>query len=177
MKKLFLLLISSVFAFLVSAGCSTPTTVEGALKRVNIETSKIYAADKFNNIIVAFYKDKKTGHQTAGLFIQENGRISFIIQNDLELNNSLDSALTMEAYLTNRTDKLPEFTFQYGIINNPQIINVKLHMNDYKFEDRYAKIIEINGLRIWYTVIDTKRIYNIFMGISKDGNAIYSNVS
>jgi len=152
-------------------------TIEQALKEVNVEPEKIYKIDHFEDHIIAiFYKDKRTEQNRVDLFKRHDRRLEFIIQQEIKPEADFEKDITFGAYLQDRTEKLPEFSFQYGIIYNPDIEMVNLHMQgDDAVEDRYAKIIEIDGFRVWYTFLDNKKIFNIQQGISKDGELIYSN--
>ncbi len=176
MKK-FLNLIT-IFGLIITffTGCDSTTTINEALKNVNIEVDKIVHTDSFGEIIIAFYQDKESDHQMVGLFQKDKDNIDFIIQLDLQEDITMDEELTARAYLQDKTKALPEFSFQFGVIRNSQIKNVSLHMTDNTdFEDRYAKVIEIDGLRVWYSFIDAKRIFNIHQGISNEGEIIFSN--
>jgi len=43
-------------------------------------------------------------------------------------------------------------------------------------ETKKAKIVNIDGLRVWYTFIDTNNtIFNVQQGLSKDGKIIYDS--
>ena len=177
MRKFLFLFVVVISLQLLLSGCSNQTTVEGALKEVNIEIEKIYSVVCYNNISIAFYKDKKSGHQTVGLFNTEKEKLSFIKQQDLQLNVNVFEDITFTALFQDKGQNSTEFCFQFGTINNPQIDKIKLHMTDpNNFGDRFAEIIELDGLRVWYTFLDVSRMFNIQQGISKDGKVVYSNI-
>lgn len=169
-------MISITVILTLLSGCSSQNTIEEALGKVNVKVDKIYFVDNFDNITIAFYKEKVSEQKNIGIFFKEKERYTFISQQDLQssLNNNED--ITFNAFLHDKTKDIPEFSFQFGLINKPQIENVNLHMaGEQRVDDRYAEITKIEGLRVWYTYLDTKRIFNIQQGLSKDGKVIFSN--
>jgi hypothetical protein len=175
-KKFLLLPVVIVFIIMLLIGCSDQATIEAALEKVNVKVDKTYLVDDFDNITIAFYKEKSSGHQMVGVFNKEKKRFSFISQQDLQLNMNTNEEVTFNAFLHDEIDGIPEYSFQFGVINNPQIENINLHMAGEPYlEDRHAKIIQIDSLTIWYTYLDISRIFNIQQGLSKDGKIIYSN--
>lgn len=180
MKKFHLLLVTIVLllilSIIVSIDFNRPNTIEEALEKVNVNIDKIYFIDNFDNITIAFYKEKISGHQTVGVFSNQKGRFSFIIQQDLQWNLNANEEITFNTVMHDKTNGIPEYSLQFGIINNPQIENIILHMSGEAYlEDRHAEIIQLDGLRVWYTYLDTKRIFIIQQGLSKDGKVIYTN--
>lgn len=178
MKKSLFLLFSIICTLSLIVGCTKPNTAEEALKKVNLEADEIYSIENYDYIEVLFYKDKGTQHLTAGIFnVEDNGNRSFIkfvdFHNMLSVNNE---KISVGATFGNKSLNEPEFTFQYGIINDPQIEKVKLYMiGDLEHEDRYATVINFEGLRVWYTFLDTTGFFNVQEGISNNGDVIYSS--
>jgi hypothetical protein len=110
MKNSVLFLLFFTPFILLLPGCGGSKTVENSLKSANIETDKIYYTDYFDKIIVAFFKDKKSGSLSVGIFNKENDNINFIIQQDIPSNLNSDEDLTAYAFLQSKTAKLPEFS-------------------------------------------------------------------
>lgn len=178
MKKLLLLLFSIIFTLIIAVGCNKPDSAEEALKEADIKADEIYNIENYDYIEVLFYKDKETQHLTAGIFnIEDNGNRKFFkyidFNNMLSINNE---KISVGATFGNKTLVQHEFTFQYGTINDSQIEKVKLYMvGDLEHDDIYATVVDLDGLRIWYSFLDTTGFFNVQEGISKNGEVIYSN--
>lgn len=178
MKKSLLLLLSIIFTLIIAVGCNKPYSAEEALKEADIEADEIYNIENYDYIEVLFYKDKETQHLTAGIFnIEDNGNRKFFkyvdFHNVLSMN---DEKISVGATFGNKTLDQPEFTFQYGTINDSQIEKIKLYMvGNLEHDDRYAEVIDLCGLRIWYSFLDTSGFFNVQEGISKNGEVIYSS--
>lgn len=179
MRKSLFFALSIMLIIIFSTGCNKSITSEEALMKANIETETIYLTENYEYIEILFYKDKETKQPAAGIFnVDDKGNKMFIKYVDFkELIAFKDDILNMGATFGNISVGEPGFTFQYGIINEPQIEKVKLYMiGNLEYDDRYAKIINMDGIRIWYTFIkDDNVFFNVYAGFSINDDVIYSN--
>lgn len=176
MKRHILLITSIVIVMTLFTGCSKQNTIEEVLEKANVMVDKVYFTDNFKNITVAFYKEKNTKQNYVGVFSKIEERYNLLSQERLQQDLNTNEEITFNALMHDKTEEIPEFSFQFGIINNPQIETINLHMTGEPYvEDRHAEVVEIESLKIWYTHLDIKKIFNIQQGLSKEGKVIYSN--
>lgn len=157
------------------------TDILQALNDFGISVSKIYKTEYQDDKAVAFYKETATQKLMAGLFEKRNNSWHFIIQNEIAINLADSKQLTFSASLNEKGInglEMPYYYFSYGVIYNPQIKNLELRAigTGNGVKQRTAKVITIEGQRIWYLIHDQKLLYNCQRAYAADGKIIFDSL-
>lgn len=172
----------ALFILLTLVSCTkTQRTMEEALTQNNISFDKILVAELIDNRAIAFYKREKDSELEMGLFELRKDGWHFLIESNLkmELARSLQASLeTLDLESGFKGMKIPNYYLEYGVVHNPNIKSINLQIADESgTKETEAKIISVNKARIWYTVRNSKKIYNLIQGIAEDGSIVFESMS
>ncbi len=152
---------------------------EGALTQNNIDFDKILATELIDNRAIAFYKGEKGTVLKMGLFKLSRDGWNFLIENnlDMELAGSQQASLrTIDIENGFKGMQIPNYYLEYGIVHNPNIKTLRLQMADeLGIKEADARIVSVDGARIWYILRDNKRIYNLIQGMADDGSIVFDS--
>lgn len=173
-KKNLVLLVVFLSVFLAAVGCGNKqVTINQALANSKIKVAKIYHVEEYGDKALAFYKKENKDALQIGIFYQKQDGWHFILEDSLIPPEDVNKDMSHTIFMQPKTEEISQFSLVYGIINNPQIEKVRLKMTSGEIEDRYAKVAEIKGQKVWYDLYHGKEIFNIQQGLSSDDQIIY----
>ncbi len=175
MRKTFIVILTLIVILIMISGCSKDNDtfliekIENSFPN-DVQHDEIYHIEIIKMGLLVFYKS--TSGFGAG-FIKQKSNAWEWVSNSGYASLKPDDGLSV--VFSNR-DEIPLY-FSYGIITNPDIIEVISSVDD---AVNKAKIIQTsNGIRIWFHTYDAplSSPFPLIVGISKEGKQIATSES